>query len=181
MSHNGYPDRVFSRTLYMTLSVCIRMLCLLSFAVGVKVLGWFPVDKICTSIPLNKGACLHSKCVRDASFYIRLVEPGVSKGAPFGTGCVYIHGVPVFFIKLKLLSGCHLFVRSLQDICQESNALSGICGEIVICLSGLAKFKSQGRCLMRGSGKGGKIPAISWYLLSEMGAQFNGTAGPFIS
>ena len=44
-------------------------------------------------------------------------------------------------------------------------------------LSGLAKFKSQSRCLMRGSGKGGKIPATSWYFLSEMGAQANVIAG----
>lgn len=82
--------------------------------------------------------------------------------------------MPVFFIELLLLPGCHLYVRSLQDICQESNALSGICGDIVMCLSGLAKFKSQSKCLMRGSGKGGKIPAISWFVLSEEGAQVNG-------
>ena len=30
---------------------------------------------------------------------------------------------------------------------------------------------------MRGSGKGGKIPATSWYFLSEMGAQANVIAG----
>lgn len=86
-----------------------------------------------------------------------------------------------FFIELQLLSGCHVFVRPLQDICQESNALSGICGDIVMRLSGLAKFKSQSKCSMRGSGKVGKIPAISCDVLSEEGAQVNGLAGPFIS
>lgn len=48
-------------------------------------------------------------------------------------------------------------------------------------LSGLTEFKSQSKCLMRGSGKGGKIPAISWYVLSEEDAQVNGIGGPFIS
>lgn len=48
-------------------------------------------------------------------------------------------------------------------------------------LSGLAKFKSQSKCLMCGSGKGGKVPAISCDVLSEEGVQVNGLAGPFIS
>lgn len=98
---------------------------------------------------------------------------GVSKGAPFGTGCVYIHGVPVFF-ELLLLSGCQVFVRPLQDV------LSGICGDIVMRLSGLAKLKNQSKCSMRGSVKGGEIPAIPWYVQSEEGAQVNGIAVPFI-
>lgn len=38
----------------MTLSFSIRMLCVLAFGVGVKVLGWFPVDNICTSYPSIK-------------------------------------------------------------------------------------------------------------------------------
>lgn len=33
---------------------------------------------------------------------------------------------------------------------------------------------------MRGSVKGGEIPAISWYVQSEEGAQVNGIAVPFI-
>jgi hypothetical protein len=37
--------------------LCVRacvLACVLAFAVGVKVLGWFPVDKICTSYPSIK-------------------------------------------------------------------------------------------------------------------------------
>lgn len=60
------------------------------------------------------------------------------------------------FIELLLVSGCHVFVWPLQVICQESNALSG-----------LAKFKSQSKCLMRCSGKVGRIPANCCDVLSE--------------
>lgn len=94
---------------------------------------------------------------------------------------VYTSMACLFFIELLLLSGGHEFVGSLQDSCQELNALSGICGGIVMRLSCLTEFKSQSKCLMRGSGKGGKIPAISWYVLSEEDAQVNGIGGPFIS